>query len=272
MHKCYLTSIQELNQYVGKQLFQQLKRHPSSLHLLPTGNTFIQPYQVLIQLLESSTQDFSDLVIVNLDEYLESGRPLERSDSRSFAYYMEPVIQALEASGFQRKNHLFPYSPYSESHDFTPYERLEAFDRLLNRWRCASAFLGLGPKSSPHIAFASPGYTNFFDSDWQEIGAFVTPIDAATRLANRQDQGMLNRPVPEWGCTISPGTLLQSNPLAVYLVAYGPEKDLSEINYTSDVSQHPAAVLPYLDKAGSNVEVVTVSDSTVVATEPSAIF
>jgi 6-phosphogluconolactonase/glucosamine-6-phosphate isomerase/deaminase len=257
MKKHCFTSLQELNQYVGTQLFQELNRHPSSMHLLPTGNTFIRPYQVLIELLQSSTQDFSNLVIVNLDEYLEFGYPLKRSDSRSFASYMEPVIKTLEGRGFQRKNHLFPYSAYPSSYCFTPYERLEAFDSLLSQFPCASAFLGLGPKQSPHIAFANPGYTTFFQAGWREIGAFVTPVDSATRLANRQDRGMLNETVPEWACTISPGTLVHSKPLSVYLVAYGREKDLSELNYTSDVNYHPAAVLPYLEESGSKVEVVT---------------
>lgn len=257
MNKLNLASLEELNRYVGNQLFQQLQCHPSSMHFLPTGNTFIQPYQILIEQLQCSNQDFSDLVIVNLDEYLESGRPLERSDPRSFASYMEPVIKALESKGFQRKNHLFPYSAYPPSYNFTPYEQLEAFDELLSRFQCASAFLGLGPKQSPHIGFANPGYTDLLEGDWYEIGAFITPVDQATQIANRQDKGMLNQPVPEWACTISPGNLLHSKPLAVYLVAYGHEKDLSEINYTSDVGKHPAAVLPYLEKAGSHVTVVT---------------
>lgn len=257
MKKLGFASIEELNRYVGTQLFQQLQHYPSSMHLLPTGNTFIQPYQVLIKHLQSSTQDFRHLVIVNLDEYLESGRPLNPNDPRSFANYMEPVIQALEANGFQRTNHLFPYSPYPASYDFASYERLHAFDLLLSEFQCASAFLGLGPKKSPHIAFANPGYTSFLGANWHEIGAFVTPVDAATRVANRQDKGMLNESVPEWACTISPGNLLDRKPKTVYLVAYGSEKDLSEIDYTSDVSQHPAAVLPYLEEVGSKVEVVT---------------
>ena len=261
MKKHCFTSRQELNQYVGKQLFQELNCHPLAMHLLPTGNTFIQPYQILIELLQSSTQDFNNLVIVNLDEYLELGYPLKRSDSRSFASYMEPVIKALEGRGFQRKNHLFPYSAYPSSYCFSPYEQLDAFDSLLSKFQCASAFLGLGPKQSPHIAFANPGYTNFFQAGWRKVGAFVTPVDSATRLANRQDQGMSNGKVPEWACTISPGTLLHCKPLSVYLVAYGSEKDLSEINYTYDVNQHPAAVLPYLEEAGSKVEVVTCASS-----------
>ena len=257
MKKLGFASIEELNRYVGRQLFQQLQHHPASMHLLPTGNTFIKPYQVLIEQLQSCTQDFSHLVIVNLDEYLESSRPLKPSDSRSFANYMEPVIQALEAHGFQRKNHLFPYSPYPSSYCFTAYERLDAFDSLLSGFQCASAFLGLGPKQSPHVAFTNPGYTEFLGANWREIGAFVTPLDSATREANCQDKGMLHQSVPEWACTISPGTLLDSKPKAVYLVAYGSEKDLSEIDCTSDVSQHPAAVLPYLEEMGSKVEVVT---------------
>jgi len=257
MKKLSFASIEELNRYMGKQLFQQLQRHPCSMHLLPTGNTFINPYQVLIEQLQSCNQDFSHLAIVNLDEYLESGRPFKSSDPRSFANYMAPVIQALEANGFQRSNHLFPYSPYPSSYCFTAYERLHAFDSLLSRFQCASAFLGLGPKQSPHIAFANPGYTGFFGENWREIGAFVTPVDAATQVANRQDKGMLNQSVPEWACTISPGNLVHSKPKTVYLVAYGSEKDLSEIHCTSDVSQHPAAVLPYLEEMGSKVEVVT---------------
>ena len=257
MNKYYCQSIQELNQYVGNQLFQQLINHPSALHFLPTGNTFIQPYQVLIEQLQSSQHDFRDLVIVNLDEYLEGGYPLPASDSRSFAHYMKPVIQALTAHGFQRQNHIFPYSVYPVSYQFEPYERLEKFDHWLNQWECASAFLGLGPKSSPHIAFASPGYTDFFSADWREIGAFIAPIDAATRRANAQDKGMLNRTVPEWACTISPGTLFQSQPLSAYLVAYGAEKDVSEIDCASDVNEYPAAVLSHLEAVGTKVEIVT---------------
>lgn len=247
-----------LNQYVGAKLLEEFQNNPQSTHLVPTGNTYRGCYQELIDLLEADrVLDLSELTLVNLDEYVENWLPLTAEDTRSFASYMQPVIQSLKRRGFRRENHLFPHS-LDEQIPLRPFQQLTSFDQWVKGVSCASAFLGLGPKNSPHIAFCLPGYTKFFDKQWQDIGAYVGPVDEATRQANRANQGMQNTMVPYWACTVSPGTLLAINPKHVYLVAYGENKDLSVVNSAQDVGENPASILRILEKEGASVEIITI--------------
>ena len=247
-----------LNQYVGSKLLEEFQKNPQSTHLVPTGNTYLGCYQELINLLEAdSSLDFSELMLVNLDEYVENWLPLPAEDARSFASYMKPVIRILERRGFRRENHLFPHS-FSGDTPLCAFEQLTTFDQWVKEVSCASAFLGLGPKNSPHIAFCLPGYTKSFDKQWQDIGAYVGPVDEATRQANLSNHGMDNSIVPDWACTVSPGTLLAMRPKHFYLVAYGESKDISVVNSPQDVDENPASILQILEKEGASVEIITI--------------
>lgn len=249
---------ESLNQYVGFKLLEELRQNPRSTHLLPTGNTYLGCYQYLIDLLaKEHSLDFSELTLINLDEYVENWLPLSVDDSRSFAFYMKPIVQALIKLGFREEKHLFPHS-LCQNFPFSPYQQLTTFDQWIEGVACASVFLGLGPKNSPHIAFCLPGYTKAFNQEWWEIGAYVGPVDEATRRANQSNYGMDDRSVPSWASTISPGTLLAIKPQRVYLVAYGKNKDLSVLNSSLDVGDNPASILRILEQEGTNVEVITI--------------
>ncbi len=196
--------------------------------------------------------------MVNLDEYVENWQPISAKDMRSFAFYMKPLIKMLEKRGFRQQNHLFPHF-LCKDFPLRPYQKLTIFDEWIQGIFCASAFLGLGPKESPHIAFCSPGYMNFFEGQkWEDIGAYVAPVDETTRQANLSNQGMSDRTVPHWACTISPGTLLTIKPKQVYLVAYGKNKDLCVINSSQNVGENPASILQILENEGSSVEIITI--------------
>jgi 6-phosphogluconolactonase/glucosamine-6-phosphate isomerase/deaminase len=241
------------------KLLEELQTNPQSTHLLPTGNTYQGCYQRLMDLVnQDDSLDFSQLTLVNLDEYVENWRPLPPEDTRSFAFYMEPIIQTLARRGFPRTNHFFPHS-FCQDFPLQPFQLLTSFDQWIEKVSCASAFLGLGPKDSPHIAFCLPKYTQHFDLPWQEIGAYVGPVDETTRQANLSNYGMEEDSiVPHWACTISPGTLLAVKPQHVYLVAYGERKDLGVLNSPLDVGDNPASILRILEQEGTTVEIITI--------------
>ena len=255
-----LPNVDELNSYVANKLLMELSTNSRSAHFLPTGNTYLGIYGEFIPLLTKNNDrlDFSQLTIVNLDEYVEDGFALKSDDSRSFAFYMRSVMNALKDCDFNLQNHLFPSSG-GDHRPFTPYQLLHNFDNWIKNVDVASAFLGLGPKQSPHIAFCSPGYTQNFNVPWQEIGAYISPVDEVTRNANTDNYGMNDRSVPSWSCTISPGTLLQTKPRNIYLVAYGQNKDISVINRDLDIGKNPASILKILADMGCNVEIITIS-------------
>jgi 6-phosphogluconolactonase/glucosamine-6-phosphate isomerase/deaminase len=251
------SDIESLNQYVGFQILEEFRLNPRSTHLLPTGNTYLGCYQHLINLLaKEDSLDFSELTLINLDEYVENWLPLSVDDSRSFAFYMKPIIQALVKFGFRAEKHIFPHS-LCQNLPLSPYQQLKTFDQWVKGVTCASVFLGLGPKNSPHIAFCLPGYTKSFKQTWQEIGAYIGPVDEATRQANQSNYGMDDRNVPSWASTISPGTLLAIQPQRLYLVAYGKNKDLSVLDSSLDVGENPASILRILEQKGTKVEVIT---------------
>ena len=253
------SDLNSLNKYVAGKLLEEFQHYPRSLHLLPTGNTYRGCYKELNQLIKADPSlDFKDLVLLNLDEYIEDWLPLDTNDTRSFAWYMQPLIKVLTSHGFSPQNHFFPHS-FEPTTPLSAYQQLTAFNQWVKEVACASVFLGLGPKDSPHIAFCAPGYTRHFDKPWSEIGAFVASVDEATRQANESNYGMSDRSVPHWAVTISPGTLITLKPERVYLVAYGDNKDLSVVNSSQDVSENPASILRILENQGSSVEIVTLT-------------
>lgn len=272
-----------LHQFVEDRLFNELSGAPCGLHVLPTGKTFSVPYEQLrLRLLRISVQqgvkslrkgtssdhlDFSGLKILNLDEYLLNWQVIPAADPRSFRAYMLPVIRSLDALGFQIPNHLFPDTPYGFNYTFSQYELLSRFDeRLSGLGPASSVFLGLGPPESPHLAFCSPGYATGIGRPWHQIGAYVAPVDAATRKANERDTGMITGAVPEYATTISPATLMMLRPKNVYLVAYG-NKDLrpllelkatDKLNIeTLNIDAYPPAILFALEAQGSTIHIVT---------------
>jgi hypothetical protein len=270
--------INTLHQFVHDLMFKELTSAPGGLHVLPTGKTFIVPYEQLgIRLLEISVQqaikdkneggdpthlDFSELRVLNIDEYLLNWKVIPPTDKRSFRLYMLPVVRALESLGFAARNHLFPDTPYGFNYNFRPYQLLTQFDEQVRALgQATSVFLGLGPPDSPHLAFSSPGYADKIGLPWEKIGAYVSPIDVATREANKSDSGMVSGPVPEYATTISPATLMMMRPKNVYLVAYG-NKDLRPLLALKatdelDINLFPPAVLLLLEAQGSTIHIVT---------------
>jgi 6-phosphogluconolactonase/glucosamine-6-phosphate isomerase/deaminase len=259
MQMLKLASRSALEELVAKKLVEHLMNAPSGLHVLPTGSTYRGVYVRAISLLnerEVQSDLFRNLIIANLDEYVEKGRPLSSEDPRSFAAYMGPFTSVLMKWGFSPENHLFPHTPYREQ--LIRYMELTRFDDLLGQYECESVFLGLGPKDSPHIAFCGPGFSDHFRKPWEQLGSFVGPVDEATRTANEANPGMTSASlVPKWAVTMSPGTLLRLKPKHVYLVAYGPNKDLSVVDSTLPVSRNPASILKELERVGSAVGVIT---------------
>jgi len=267
-----------LHQFVQELLFNELSGAPGGLHVLPTGKTFSVPYELLRRRLlkiavqqgtkipnkgASSTHlDFSGLRILNLDEYLLNWKVIPATDPRSFRANMLPLIRALDALGFRNKNHIFPDTPYGFDYAFSGYELLTKLDTLLSAIGPASSvFLGLGPPESPHIAFCAPGYTDEIGLPWEQIGAYVSPVDAATRKANESDKGITSGDVPEYATTISPATLLLLRPQNVYLVAYG-KKDLRPLldlnpNESVNINAYPPGILSLLEAQGSSIHIVT---------------
>ena len=80
-----LRDVDELNSYVAQKLLTELSTNSQSAHFLPTGNTYLGIYGEFIRLLTNKDDrlDFSQLTIVNLDEYVEDGFALQSDDSRS---------------------------------------------------------------------------------------------------------------------------------------------------------------------------------------------
>lgn len=275
--------LSDVHEFVQECLFRELSAAPAGLHVLPTGKTFSTPYEKLrVRLLKISVRqgmnipiegtqsdrlNFSGLRILNLDEYLLNWKVIPVTDGRSFRAYMLPLIRALDTLGFQKKNHLFPDTPYGFDYTFGQYELLTKSDQLLAAIGPASSvFLGLGPPGSPHLAFSSPGYADAIGRPWHQIGAYVSPVDAVTRKANESDKGMHSGNVPEYATTMSPGSLMMLRPRNVYLVAYG-NKDLrpllalqaaAESNIdTLDINAYPPAILLLLQAQGSTIHIVT---------------
>ena len=260
-------NLSTLHRHVADLLYTEFVNSPDGLHIIPTGKTFVTPYKLLrTRLLKNLTLksaiDFSSLKLISVDEYIHDWKVLSSDDNRSFRSYLRPLVQVLMKLGFVSSNHYFPDTPYGFDYKFSQYELLTRFDELiLSLGSSTSMFLGIGPPNSPHIAFCSPGYATQIGHSWEDIGAYITPVDTATKIANQNDGGIYSGNVPEYAATISAATLLGLRPKNVYLVAYGNKNLRPLLTKDStdqiDVNAFPPAILFLLRAQGSRVHIVT---------------
>lgn len=162
---------------------------------LATGSSPLLFYKELIE----SDIDLSDLVSVNLDEYVG----LEADDPQSYHYFME--------------ENLFAHKPFKKS--FLPNGRAEdateetvAYNRILAEHPVDFQILGIG--TNGHIGFNEPGTS--FDSQTHLVDLTPSTIQANARFFETIDQ------VPTQAISMGIANIVAAK--SIVLFAYGQSK------------------------------------------------
>ncbi len=171
---------------------------------LATGSSPIRVYEELVRLHQEEGLSFSNVVTFNLDEYF----PMERSDSRSYWYFMH--------------EHLFNHVDIDPQNIHLPDGRIDLEDvyqhcmdyeeKIKDHGGLDFQLLGIG--RTGHVGFNEPG------SNSRSLTRLIT-LDHLTRVDAAGDfQGMNN--VPTRAITMGIDTIRKAH--RVVLVAWGHKK------------------------------------------------
>lgn len=182
----------------GKKAFEILEREFNQKEInvlgLATGSTPESLYDEMA----ASSIDYSDVVTINLDEYVG----LEDDHPQSYHYFM--------------KEHLLSKKAFKASYvpDGMKEEQAatEEYDRIIDQYPIDIQILGIGQNG--HIGFNEPGTP--FDATTHKVQLTANTIEANQRFFGQDEQ------VPESAYTMGIGSIMDAK--TIILLAYGDHK------------------------------------------------
>ena len=162
---------------------------------LATGSSPLGLYQKMT----SSSADYSNLISINLDEYVG----LKPTDPQSYHYFME--------------HHLFAQKPFAKSFildgsNLNATEVINHYNKILATYPIDTQILGIG--NNGHIGFNEPGTP--FDSQTHKVKLTPATINANARFFTS------SKDVPTEAYTMGIGSILQAK--HIILLAFGEQK------------------------------------------------
>ncbi|WEG14790.1 glucosamine-6-phosphate deaminase [Pullulanibacillus sp. KACC 23026] len=191
----------ELSSRAASFILKVVKENPKAVLGLATGNTPLGTYRELVQDHRINRTSYSEIVTINLDEYV--GIPKEHPNS--YHYFME--------------SHLFNFIDINREQTFIPngmasdlHEECQKYDQIIRKYPIDLQVLGIGENG--HIGFNEPG-TSF------KTHTHVVTLTESTRHANRHFF-QTTRDVPTQAITMGIQSILKSK--EILLLASGKKK------------------------------------------------
>ena len=162
---------------------------------LATGSSPLGLYQKMT----NSSVDYSNLISINLDEYVG----LKSTDPQSYHYFME--------------HHLFTQKPFAKSFipdgsNLNATKVINYYNQILATYPIDTQILGIG--NNGHIGFNEPGTP--FDSQTHKVKLTPATINANARFFTS------SKDVPTEAYTMGIGSILQAK--HIILLAFGEQK------------------------------------------------
>lgn len=180
---------------IGLDLLKEAMANGAKTLGLATGSTPVEFYNQIV----NSDLDFTDMVSVNLDEYVG----LDGSNDQSYRYFMT--------------KHLFGEKPFKEN--FLPNGKakdldaeVKAYDEIIATHPIDLQILGIGQNG--HIGFNEPGTS--FDVTTHVVELTESTIKANSRYFENEDE------VPKQAVSMGIASILKSKTLV--LMAWGEAK------------------------------------------------
>lgn len=221
------------SQYVATEILKQIIFKPNAVLGLATGNTMVEVYKMLADLLNINHIDVSNVVTFNLDEYVG----LSAEHKQSYHVYMD--------------THLFKHNPtWNHKNIYLPVGNAtniklesELYEKRLNEIGSADIqILGIGENG--HIGFNEP-YSSF------ESVTRVVDLTPSTIHANSQHFNHIED-VPKQAISMGLSSIMKAK--RIILLAFGKNKQQAiKSLLAGEVSEAlPASIL----HNHSNVEVI----------------
>lgn len=205
------------------EIVKQIEKKPNSVLGLATGHTPKGMYEVLVQMYQEKKIDFSQVIVLNLDEYFgaDSDHP-----GTCKGYLTERLYQHVNL----KKENIY----YLNSQPASGEEECKRYDQLINQLGGID-FLILGIGKNGHLGFNEPGTS-------LESQTHIIDLTDRSRTDNAWSFGGKEN-VPTQGITMGIKTIMNAKKLM--MMANGENKaDIVEKAFNGPVtSDVPASVL-----------------------------
>ena len=216
-------SYEELSQKAANIIASQVILKPTCVLGLATGSSPVGTYKKLIEKCESGEIDFSDVITVNLDEYVG----LDSSNDQSYRYFMEDNL--FKSINIKKEN---TYVPNGCAADLKAEGN--AYDARIKEFGGIDLQL-LGIGLDGHIGFNEPD--SCFTAETHEVVLDESTIKANSRFFANEDE------VPKKAITMGMMSIMQAK--KILLVANGAsKKDILEKAFFGPITPEvPASIL-----------------------------
>lgn len=204
-------------------LSAQVILKPNSVLGLATGSTPIGTYRQLISWFNKGDLDFTDVVTINLDEYV--GLPI--THEQSYRHFMQ--INFFDHINVRPENTFVPYGMAAD-----PEAECRRYNEVIRRYGPIDIqLLGLGHDG--HIGFNEPGKA--FELNTHVVDLTPMTIEANARFFGSADE------VPRQALTMGVKTIMQAR--RVLMVVSGEDKaEIVRTAFTGPVTTEvPASIL-----------------------------
>lgn len=226
----------ENNNEAGKvafELFEDEIKKGAKVLGLATGSSPLPLYEQFVQ----SDIDFSNLISINLDEYVG----LNADHHQSYHYFMY--------------HHLFKFKQFKASYvpdgSKEEDEAIAEYEQILDKHPIDIQLLGIGRNG--HIGFNEPGTS--FNSKTHKVELAQSTIEANKRFFSEEEE------VPKYAYTMGLESIMRAK--KIVLIACGENKkdaiyglvkgEVSENLPASILQNHPDVTLIIDEKAGSKL-------------------
>lgn len=195
-------SYEKLSELAAEYIAAQVILKPDSVLGLATGSSPVGVYKCLVEKFNKGCLDFSDVISINLDEYVG----LDGSHEQSYRYFMQ--------------DHLFNYVNIKPENTFVPNgcasdlaaECSEYDARVTRLGGIDIQLLGIGPDG--HIGFNEPD--DHFTAETHVVDLLPSTIEANSRFFSSIDE------VPKQAVSMGMGSIMKAK--KILLIANGKAK------------------------------------------------
>lgn len=195
-------SYEKLSELAAEYIAAQVILKPDSVLGLATGSSPVGVYKCLVEKFNKGCLDFSDVISINLDEYVG----LDGSHEQSYRYFMQ--------------DHFFNYVNIKPENTFVPNgcasnlaaECSEYDARVTRLGGIDLQLLGIGPDG--HIGFNEPD--DHFTAETHVVDLLPSTIEANSRFFSSIDE------VPKQAVSMGMGSIMKAK--KILLIANGKAK------------------------------------------------
>lgn len=199
-----LATPEDVAQFAARRVIEQVSAKPSSVLTLPTGQTPVRMYELLIEAVNAGQLDLSQVILFNLDEYY----PIRKDSPNSYARYMQDHL--IEKAHIPLTHW---HIPNGEAENVE--QEAKQYDELLNQYSPVDlAVLGIGPGSTCHVGFNERGSSETSRTRYMTLDPETREVNA--KLFNNPDE------IPTGAITQGIANVLEAKD--ILLLATGPAK------------------------------------------------